>query len=224
MRTQITRIKKSLIKTFKNTAFITLFATTLGVLLAFYLNGIAESSNKKQREIQGYSNIISELVKNKVDVQNALRNDTTIIRLENIRKYDKFLKGQIIASSQSIDSIMNQIGFGSILDSLDVGNGNMKYFMDYDNISFSISTLPDVAWVAAQMADITNEIDYKCLSTIIDIYTLQDLYESEHYKLLEYYTQEKYYQFYKTMLITRNLRGQLLEQYDEAIEEIKNCS
>lgn len=223
MQTQIARIKKSLIKTFKNTAFITLFATTLGVLLAFYLNGIAESSNKKQREIQGLSNIISELKKNKVDVQNALLNDTTIIRLQNIRKYDKLLRGEIIAPKQNIDSIMNQTGVGSILDSIDVGNGNMKYFVDYDNIGFSISTLPDVAWVAAQMADITNEIDYECLSTIIDTYNLQDLYESEHYKLLEYYTEEKYYQFYQTLLITRSIRVQLLEQYEEAIEKIKNC-
>jgi hypothetical protein len=224
MRALLSKLKKPLVKIFKNTAFITLFATTLGVLLAFYLNGIAEASNKKKREIQGYSNVISELEKNKLDVEHALLNDTAIIKLANIIKYDKRLVGQIVAKRQHIDSIMNDIEVATILDSVDAGNGYVNYLVDYDNVGFTISTLPKVAWVAAQMADITNEINYDCLSTIIDIYMLQDLYESEHYKLLEYYIQEKYFQFYRTLMITRILRTQLLAQYDEAIAKIKECS
>lgn len=52
-----------------------------------------------------------------------------------------------------------------------------------------MSSLPNVAWEAAQIADITNE--FVCLSTIIDIYELQDLLAAKEYKLLGFYVDEK---------------------------------
>ncbi len=206
-----------------NTAFITLFATALGVLLAFYLNGLSESSSKKMKVNKAYSNIITELETNKkLVLGNLKKNDSTIIFFDKIRKYDVFLKGEIITSSQKIDYIMDQLNVAEFIDSLSLEQGVVNNFVNYNNLEFAMSSLPNVAWEADQIADITNE--FECLSTIIDIYELQDLLAAEEYKLLGFYADEKYNQFYRTLHISRELRSQLLEKYEETIIDIKNCN
>jgi len=207
-----------------NTAFITIFATALGVLLAFYLNGLSESNSKKMKVNKAYSNIITELETNKKSVLENVKNDSTIIALEIIKKYDVFLKGEIITSSEKIDSIMDHINVAKFIDSLHLEQGAVKYFVNYNNLQFAISSLPNVAWEAAQIADLTNEFEYECLATIIDIYNLQDLLTAEEYKLIGYFADEKYNQFYRALGISRGLRRQLLENYEEAIIDIKYCN
>jgi hypothetical protein len=224
MKKKISQLRKIFAKIMNNTAFITLFAITLGVLLAFYLNGLSESSSKQIKVNKAYSNIVIELESNKKKVLGNLVNDSTIIVLDKIRKYDVFLKGEIITSSKKIDSIMDQINVAKFVDSLNLEQGVVKYFVNYNNLQFAISSLPNVAWEAAQIADLTNEFEYECLATIIDIYNLQDLLTAEEYKLLGYFADEKYNQFYRTLGISRGLRRQLLEKYEETIIDIKNCN
>lgn len=217
-------LRKLTLKIIKNSTFINLFATTLGVLLAFYLNGLYESNIIKTKVDKAYSNIIIELVKNKQFVLEDKKNDTVIFVIDQIRKYDKFLKGEIIATPQKFDSIVDKINAMEVVDSLNLEQGTVKYFVNYSNLQFSISTLPNVAWEAAKTAEIANYLEYECLSTIIKIYELQDLFKAEEYKLLEYYSDEKYTQFYNTAAISRGLRNQLLERYEEAIVKLKNCN
>lgn len=224
MKKKIFRLRKITHKIIKNNTFITLFATTLGVLLAFYLNGLYESNINKTKVDKAYSNIIIELEKNKESVLEERKNDTAIFVIDQIRKYDKFLKGEIIAKPEKFDSIMDQLKVAEVVDSLNLENGIVKYFVNYNNLQFSISTLPNVAWEAAKTADIANDLEYECLSTIIKIYELQDLFKAEEYKLLGYYSDEKYIQFYNTASISRGLRNQLLERYEEAIIKLKNCN
>ncbi len=224
MKKKISQLGKIFAKIMNNTAFITLFATTVGVLLAFYLNGLSKSNSKQIKVNKAYSNIVIELESNKKKVLGNLVNDSTIIVLDKIRKYDVFLKGEIITSSQKIDSIMDQINVAEIVDSLNLEKGVVKYFVDYNNLRFSLSSIRNVAWEAAQIADLTNEFEYECLSTIIAIYDLQDLLRAEEYKLLGFYADEKYNSFYRTLSISLAFRSQLLERYEEAIIKIKNCN
>ncbi len=119
---------------------------------------------------------------------------------------------------------MNQIDVAMVVDSLNLEQGIVKYFVNYNNLQFNISTLPNVAWEASKTADIANDLEYDCLSTIIQIYELQDLYKAEEYKLLGYYSDEKYIQFYNTLSISRGLRNQLIARYEDAIFKIKNCN
>ena len=224
MKKEIIHLRKLILKIIKNNTFVTLFATTLGVLFAFYLNGLYESNINKTKVDNAYSNLIEELEKNQKSVLEDKKNDTAIFVIDQIRKYDKFLKGEIIATPQKFDSIMNQINVAQVIDSLNLEQGTVKYFVNYSNLQFSISTLPNVAWEAAKTADIANDLEYECLSTIIKIYELQDLFKAEEYKLLEYYSSENYIQFYNTASISRGLRNQLLDRYKEAIINLKNCN
>ena len=224
MKKKIIHLRKLTLKIIKNNTFVTLFATTLGVLFAFYLNGLYESNINKTKVDKAYSNIIIELEKNKKSVLEDKKNDTAIFVIDKIRKYDKFLKGEIIATPQKFDSIMDQINVAQVIDSLDLEQGAVKYFVNYSNLQFSINTLPNVAWEAAKTADIANDLEYECLSTIIKIYELQDLFKAEEYKLLGFYSDEKYIQFYNTASISRGLRNQLLERYEDAIIKLKNCN
>ena len=217
-------LRKLTLKIIRNNTFVTLFATTLGVLFAFYLNGLYESNINKGKINKAYSNIIIELENNKKAVLEAKKNDTVILVIDQIREYDKFLKGEIIASPKKFDSIMNQLNVAQVVDSLNLENGVMNYFVNYNNLQFSVSTLPNVAWEAAKTANIANDLEYECLSTIIKIYELQDLLKAEEYKLLGFYSDEKYIQFYNSASISRGLRNQLLERYEEAIIKLKNCN
>jgi len=224
MKKKIIHLRKLTLKIIQNNTFVTLFATTLGVLFAFYLNGLYESNINKTKVVKAYSNIIIELEKNRKSVLEDKKNDTAIFVIDKIRKYDKFLKGEIIATPQKFDSIMDQINVAQVIDSLDLEQGAVKYFVNYSNLQFSINTLPNVAWEAAKTANIANDLEYECLSTIIKIYELQDLFKAEEYKLLGFYSDEKYIQFYNTASISRGLRNQLLERYEDAIIKLKNCN
>ncbi len=224
MKKKIIHIRKLILKIIKNNTFVTLFATTLGVLLAFYLNGLYESNIINLKVDKAYSNIILELEKNKQSVLEDKKNDTVLLVIDQIRKYDKFLKGEIITTPQKFDSILEEINAMEAVDSLNLEQGVVKYFVNYSNLQFSLSTLPNVAWEAAKTADIANDLEYECLSTIIKIYELQDLFKDEEYKLLGYFSEEKYTQFYNTAAISRGLRNQLLERYEEAIIKLKNCN
>ena len=224
MKKKIIHLRKLTLKIIQNNTFVTLFATTLGVLFAFYLNGLYESNINKTKVVKAYSNIIIELEKNRKSVLEDKKNDTAIFVIDKIRKYDKFLKGEIIATPQKFDSIMDQINVAQVIDSLDLEQGAVKYFVNYSNLQFSINTLPNVAWEAAKTADIANDLEYECLSTIIKIYELQDLFKAEEYKLIGFYSDEKYIQFYNTASISRGLRNQLLERYEDAIIKLKNCN
>ena len=224
MKKRIIQLRQLILKILKNNTFVTLFATTLGVLSAFYLDGLYESNINKTKVDNAYSNIIIELEKNKKSVLEDRKNDTVIFAIDQIRKYDKFLKGEIIATPQKFDSIMEHIKVAQVVDSMILDQGNVKYFVNYSDLQFSISTLPNVAWEAAKTAEIANDLEYECLSTIIKIYELQDLFESEEYKLLGYYSDEKYIQFYNSASVSRGLRNQLLERYEEALVKLKNCN
>lgn len=224
MKKKLNHLRELTLRAIKNSTFINLFATTLGVLLAFYLNGLYESNIIKTKVDVAYSNIITELERNKQDVLEDQKNDTVIFVIDQIRKYDKFLKGEIISTPQKFGSIVDEINAIEVVDSLNLEQGVVKYFVNYSNLQFSISTLPNVAWEAAKTAEIANYLEYECLSTIIRIYELQDLFKAEEYKLLEYYSDENYIQFYNTAAISRGLRNQLLERYDEAIDKLKSCN
>lgn len=134
MKKKISPLRNIFTKIISNTAFINLFATALGVLLAFYLNGLSQSNSKKMKVNKAYSNIITELETNKKSVLGNLKNDSTIIVLDRIRKYDVFLKGEIITSSQKIDYIMNQINVAEFIDSLSLEQGVVKHFVNYNNL------------------------------------------------------------------------------------------
>ncbi|WP_445385799.1 hypothetical protein ACT6NV_03060 [Robiginitalea sp. IMCC44478] len=224
MKKKLNHLRELSLRLIKNSTFINLFATTLGVLLAFYLDGLYESNVIKTKVDVAYSNIITELERNKQSVLEDQKNDTVIFVIDQIRKYDKFLKGEIIATPNTFGSIRDEINAIEVVDSLNLEEQTVKYFVNYSNLQFSISTLPNVAWEAAKTAEIANYLEYECLSAIIKIYELQDLFEAEEYKLLEYYSDEKYIQFYNTASISRGLRNQLLERYDEAIVKLKNCN
>ena len=224
MKKKLHHLRELSLRLIKNSTFINLFATTLGVLLAFYLDGLYESNVIKNKVDVAYSNIITELERNKQSVLEDQKNDTVIFVIDQIRRHDKFLKGEIIATPKTFGSIRDEINAIEVVDSLNLEEQTVKYFVNYSNLQFSISTLPNVAWEAAKTAEIANYLEYECLSTIIKIYELQDLFEAEEYKLLEYYSDEKYIQFYNTASISRGLRNQLLERYEEAIEKLKNCN
>ena len=114
MKKKIIHLRKLTLKIIQNNTFVTLFATTLGVLFAFYLNGLYESNINKTKVVKAYSNIIIELEKNKKSVLEDKKNDTAIFVIDQIRKYDKFLKGEIIATPQKFDSIMDQINVAQV--------------------------------------------------------------------------------------------------------------
>lgn len=220
----LSSLREQLKRMVGNNAFMTLFATTLGVLLAFYLNNLAELRNETRKVNRAFSNIIEELESNKNHLELGNINDSALVALDGIRKYDPLLNGEIIATSDSIDSIFDEIKIAQVLDSIDFGNNLKKYFVNYSKIEFGISTLPNVAWEAAQMAAVTNEFDYNCLTAIIETYDMQNLYETEARRLLEFYLKEKYSQMYLGLAVTKHLRNELILQYEKALTVIRNCN
>lgn len=60
--------KRKLGKLYRSSWFITLFATMLGVLLAFYLNNLNERSKIENRKQISLQNLKKELINNKSEL------------------------------------------------------------------------------------------------------------------------------------------------------------
>lgn len=85
-----------------------------------------------------------------------------------------------------------------IKDSLSIDNKKKKYFVDYD-ISYSITFLPDIAWEASKMANVTNDLPYPCLESLIYVYSMQELYKKEERNLLSYSIYKNRLEFFRRL-------------------------
>ena len=103
-------IKKSkLTNLLKGSWFVTVFATTLGVLLALYLNNLNARSKIENRKQISIENLDNELSNNKSTLLKSNENDRLIDFLTKVRKIDKNITttAEIYLSETIKSSLLN---------------------------------------------------------------------------------------------------------------------
>lgn len=215
--------KKRLKKLYRSSMFITLFATTLGVLLAFYLNNLnarAKIEDRKQISIQ---NLRKELANNKAELLDSKENDRLIDFLRKVRSIDSKIPNELTTSVHSINSLRKHYSdFLIIKDSTVIDENLFEYNIQY-KFELSLIELQKIAWETSKMSNITSEFDYDCLQSLVKVYSLHDIYSQEQQKILNHFVTAEHNNLLSAMLIVQQLQSQLLEVIIEGEKEIENC-
>lgn len=216
----MTKLRELFMKIVTSNAFATLFATTFGVLFAYYLNGLNEKSNLEKRKKKALAHVIRELESNRDAFQSAEGNESTMDVFEQIMKYDPRLIGEIKASTSQMIFIQDKIHEIGIADSIKLdGTTNLYYVNYYLYVSANFSS--SAAWKAMQLDDLVNEIDYKRLTSIIEAYEMQDLCMKHESSFLDLLISEDYNHLFRALYLQREINQQMLEQYDKTLQVLK---
>jgi len=216
-------IKNRLQKIYKSAWFITLFATTLGVLLAFYLNNISSNSKIESRKQISIQNLNTEISKNKSELIDSNDNERLIAFLSEIRKIDSGIPNDLTISSKEMDKLKNEYsGFIEIRDSTNVKSDNYRYSVTY-KFELNLDNLQNIAWETSKMSDITNEFNYDCLQALVKIYSLQEIFINEQQEILSYFVNAEHNKLLSALRIVQQLKTQLLNVMEEGQNQIKSC-
>ena len=170
---------------YKSSWFITIFATTLGVLLAFYLNNLSSRSKIEHRKQVSIENINKELLNNKSELMDSKINDQLIFFLNKINDIDSEISNVLSTSVSSMNYIKKTYpDYMEIVDSTIIDRSINTYNVKY-RFELNLKDLQNIAWEAAKMSNILNEIDYDCLQQLVRIYSLQDIFNQEQQKILK---------------------------------------
>ena len=217
-------IKSQLKKLYKSSWFITLFATTLGVLLAFYLNNLNERSKIENRKQISVQNLKKELANNKSELLNADNNDQLIDFLNAIKRIDATIPNTLSTSPSLMNELLTKYSdFIIIRDSIVIDEDQFEYHLNY-KLNFELEELQNIAWETSKMSDVTNELDYNCLQILVKTYALQEIFTQEQQKVLNHFVNEEHIKVWGTILIVQQLKEQLLDAIIEAQEKVKDCN
>ncbi len=216
-------IKSRFYKLYGSSWFITLFATTLGVLLAFYLNDLSARSKIEDRKQFSIQNLDKELSINKSILLESEQNDRLIDFLSAIRKIDPGFSNELNTSVNSMNALMKDyFGFMEIRDSTYIEPNIFQYDVAYKFV-LDLDDLQYIAWETSKMSNITHELDYNCLQILVKIYSLQDIYTKEQQKILDHFVNADHSKLLSTMSIVQQFKLQLLDAISEGQNQIKNC-
>ena len=218
------KILKKVNKLYKNSWFITLFATTLGVLLAFYLNNLSSRYRIEERKEISINNIQTELRNNKIELTDSANNKRLIEFLTKVEEIDDEIPNELITSIKSMSKIKKNFSdFIIIKDSIGTDQDKYKYQLAY-KFDLVLEDLQNIAWEAFKMSDITNELDYSCLQILVKIYSLQDIYIKEQQKILDYFVKAEHSELLGSLKIVQQLKSQLLNNTEQGLSKIKSCN
>jgi hypothetical protein len=216
-------IKKGLQKIYKSSWFITLFATTLGVLLAFYLNNINSRSKIELRKQISIQNLNNEISKNKFDLLDSNDNERLIDFLNEIRKINNEIPNDLTLSTKAMGKLKKKYSsFIEIRDSTNVESDYYIYNVAY-KFQLNLNDLQNIAWETSKMSDITNEFNYDCLHALVKIYSLQEIFINEQQNLLSHFVNAEHNKLLSALRIVQQLKTQLLNIMVEGQNQIKSC-
>jgi hypothetical protein len=217
-------IKNSLQKIYKSSWFITLFATTLGVLLAFYLNNISSRSKIELRKQVSIQNLNNEIFKNKSELLDSNDNERLIDFLSEIRKINNEISNDLTLSTNAMDKLKREYSdFIQIRDSTNVLNNQYKYNIAY-KFELNLDGLQNIAWETSKMSGITNEFNYDCLQVLVKVYSLQEIFTNEQQKLLSHFVNAEHNKLLSALSIVQQLKIQLLNVMVEGQHQINECN
>lgn len=216
-------IKYRLKKLYKSSWFITLFATTLGVLLAFYLNNLNEYLKIESRKQVAIENLNIEIKNNKLVLNDPNDNQRLIGFLEKVRNIDTEISNELTTSVHDMSELkINYPDFIEIKDSIDLGINLIKYNVAY-MIELNFNDLQNISWETSKMSNVINEFSYECLQILIEIYYDQEIYTIQQQKTLEYIVNAEHKKLLSALLIIEQLKSQLIDEISEGQSKIGDC-
>ena len=199
----------------KSNWFVTLFATTLGILLALYLNNLNIKWNTEKEKNIAIENLELELSNNAEELSANETNDSLLVFLNKIKEINSDILSEFKASSRDINLIAKEYPhFIKIIDSTKIDEKQYTYAVAYE-FEFALDDLQNVAWETSKMSNITNEFDYDCLNSLVRTYDLQQLYVVQQQKLLDYFINSEHNKLHQAISINQQLRIQLLNEIEE---------
>ncbi|MGD1841615.1 MAG: hypothetical protein ACFB0B_12070 [Thermonemataceae bacterium] len=219
MKTNFLRSAKKILN---SNWFITIFSTTVGVLLAFYVNDLGERFSTNQRKKNALDNIIQEISQNRDDLKAQKVNDTLLDYLVEIKSLNEEISTTFTAHPDSFRVLLAKVPVMALIDSVALSDTVYQYKVKF-NFHLTLNDPPQIAWEAAKLADVPNELSYECLEVLVDVYAIQQLYVEEERKLLDLLLEGKHVKMLRTLAMVKSIKKQLLEQYRKTLQQLTNC-
>lgn len=212
---------KKILKLITGSTFITFLSTTLGVLLAFYLDNRSSKQEIEHKVKVSIENIFEEL-DNNID---QLKDSTDIqLQLEmyyDIGEINPELSSELTTTTETIQNLRSKYGeFIEVIDSSKTESSEYTYSVSY-SFQVSLFTLSKIAWESAKTAGIMEHLKYETLLSLTQIYELQELFNEEQQKTFTPIIEERPKEFVMRTRIVEQLRAQLLYITQESVHELK---
>ncbi len=216
-------IKYRLEKLYKSSWFITLFATTLGVLLAFYLNNLNDHLKIEARKQVAIENLENEIKNNKLTLNKTHDNQRLIDFLQTVEEIDIEISNELTTSIHEMSELkINYHDLFEIKDSIDLDNNLFKYNVSY-TLQLNFNDLQKISWETSKMSTIFNELSYDCLQALNQVYYRQEIYTRQQQKTLEYLINAEKKQLLSALRIIEQLKSQLIDEISESQNKMSDC-
>ena len=206
---------------------MTMFATTLGVLLALFLSNFNMSMQKENNKEIAISNLNLEFSNNIDQIRNSRDNNDSILNfLFEIQDLDIRLTEKFSTTSLKLNTIAERYPkYITIVDSMSFSNTNPELFTYTVKYNFPVNsnTVENIAWEAIKINNSINEFSYECLKSLMAVYDTQEYYNKVQNKNLEYFTEAEYYKLMRNLSINKTITDTLIKQIEKTIDELKNC-
>lgn len=212
---------------FNNSWTVTIVGTTLGVLIAFFLNNWKESYQDKKRIDSVLIQIKQELLHNKEVLKQSY--DRTIF-VEPLHAIFKRFEGDTLLMSLSDKAnYLNEYGGSSVLflDSTLVNQNIYMYTIDVKdgiNLEFRPVKIGSVSWKLAQQLGVIQSMPFSLLKSLEELYAAQIILEKREEKMLDYLgIRSVSPKDIKLILnhyhVNREIQLQIIGLYDEVLKE-----
>ncbi|TJY38072.1 hypothetical protein [Pontimicrobium aquaticum] len=217
-------LKKTLKRLYKSTWFVTLFATTMGVLLAFYLNDVSIRTKINQKKAVSIKSLALELKNN----ENTLVSSNDNKKLTNFLQELKKINGKIsrvieISTSERKKLEKKYHQLFNVVDSIKTNKDLYQYNVEY-SFNLELNDLSDIAWETYKLSEVINEFDYECIQAFVGAYKLQEIYLNEQQKLLNYFVNANHSKLLGELLIIQQLKSQLINTIKQSQKQLMICN
>ncbi len=196
----------------------------MGISLAIWFNNWNTSNTSNKDKDIAISKITEEITNNLEEIQIAQDSNQKIA--EAFADYQKVFEGNssnVIATPSEFNSLQKKYpGFFRLADSILIETDTYRY-SGGTFIQLEIPALTQIAWETTRTMAITNEFNYECLYEIESLYNLQRRVQNEMDKASDALQKRALEDLMNILGFTDQLNRQLIDNYNEMLEQIKSC-
>ncbi|MEX0290220.1 MAG: hypothetical protein AB3N14_14020 [Flavobacteriaceae bacterium] len=195
----------------------------VGISLAIWFNNWNTERKTNSDKAIAIAKIEGEIHNNLEELKRTTEGNSTIKKAMDTYKAFHVADVGIVASQNQMREFQQEHPrFFKVEDSTHLKED--KWVYDGDTyINLELAELTKIAWETSKVTGITSAFGYECLYALEGTYNLQELVQIEMIKAVDALQDNDIDRLFRVLEFMEQYDSQLREDYDQALQALKNC-
>lgn len=197
----------------------------IGINLAIGFNNWNTSSRLDKDRRLALDKIVVEIESNGEELRRAKLQNDRILRA--FKAYHKVFAGhstEVITTAKHMQMLQDSFPNFFRIQSTQAFQGDSLHYFGGTFINLELPELTDIAWATSQSIEITNTFSYDCLYQLASAYQLQSRLSREMDRAAQALQERRLQDLIRILEFTQQFEGQLQQDYNTALQTMKECS